>query len=77
MSNKQIYLKIRKHQPTVAVTAEKYFYELKPLIYFAICFNALTQYDQFDLWVKYSALGVLVFTIYITLSRLNHRGFWS
>lgn len=70
-------MKIKKQADAAELTLEKCVYEIKPLFYLTVCLSVLNRYEQFDLWVKYAALGILVFTLYIIVSRLNYRGFWS
>lgn len=69
------FKRIPKHQASTMQIAEYYFYEAKPLLYLVFSLLVLNAYKSFDLWVKYTALGIVLFSAYVIYSRLTHRGY--
>lgn len=56
---------------------ETVIYELKPIIYFFFSVAVLRLSDSLELWIKFSAVGILVFSLYIIYCRMVYRGLFS
>ena len=68
--------KIKAHRQSLdfGSAMEQLFYELKPLAYLVFATSVLRTDISSIMWIKFAAVGILAFAIYIALGRLVHRG---
>jgi hypothetical protein len=74
MHNDQHRIKVKREQLTTWEALEGVFYEIKPLLYMTFAFTAIRGPGTSTLWIKYTALSILIYGAYITFCRLSNRG---